>query len=898
MEKFFKRPWIIVLVIGVITVFFALQLPRIQLDNNNFRFIPKDDEARLTSKYIDDTFGSSLFVLVGLERKYGTVFDGEFLMRIREYVERIETIDIVGSITSIVTSDYITGDGDAIVVEKLVADDFAGSPEEIGELKRRLLSWDMFRRALISDDFTATQILVPLEVDSESAGDPGAQKAFTQVRDIAREMFAGMAEVYVTGVPVISATVNEAVHADLLLLVPLVIVVVLAVLFFSFRRFASVALPLLTVVVAVIWSVGAMPLFHIKMSIISTVLPVILVAVGSAYGIHVITHYNTDMAGRSALSDEEHRRVIFNVVRTIRKPVFLAALTTFAGFVSFCFTRVLPIREYGYFSSFGVLVSFGVALTLIPALLIIRGPKPLKDRGPVFRKAENAGDKTDNFDAVIVDTFLAVSRKKRFVLFITLTVTLVSIYGLTKIIIDNVMVEYFKPTTDIYKSDIFIREKFGGSKVVSVVVQADTPEELLSPGSLNAVEGLNRFLENHVAEVGKTVGFTDLVKRINQVFNTDESPEGIPARGAASPEAGSFGFTGGDLSGGFGFGDGGFGFVESESGFGFEDAFGGYEEAEAENIPEKAKPGEKVYSLTELTALLDEAVSASGTMDANELVWELKRRINYEGASYYEIPFIPERYGKSRPEELQQLVSNYLVLLSGNIGDYANDPLEPTAIKTTVQLRTVGQDDTNRAVDAIYRYVEANFPENLRVVVGGSAQVENSLNGLVVQSQLISVVISLFMVFLIIAFSNRSFIAGLIGIIPLSISILINFAVMGFLGIKLNIGTSMVASVSVGIGIDYTIHYLEAFKREYRAGGEHFLRRTFATSGKAIIINAISVGAGFAVLLFSQFNMLGDLGLLIALTMGTSALISLSVIPVVLMLIKPKFIHQALGGEK
>jgi predicted RND superfamily exporter protein len=115
---------------------------------------------------------------------------------------------------------------------------------------------------------------------------------------------------------------------------------------------------------------------------------------------------------------------------------------------------------------------------------------------------------------------------------------------------------------------------------------------------------------------------------------------------------------------------------------------------------------------------------------------------------------------------------------------------------------------------------------------------------------------------------------------------------MGFVGIKLNIGTSMVASLSVGVGIDYTIHCLEAFKREYRASGGKgdFLRRTFLTSGKAIIINAVSVGAGFAVLLFSEFTMLADLGLLIAITMFSSALISLTVLPALLTIVKPRFV--------
>jgi predicted RND superfamily exporter protein len=382
------------------------------------------------------------------------------------------------------------------------------------------------------------------------------------------------------------------------------------------------------------------------------------------------------------------------------------------------------------------------------------------------------------------------------------------------------------------------------------------------------------------------MGFTDLIKRINQVFNADESPGGIKNAAAAAPSDDSFGFGASDDDFGFGFDE--TAWDDWDDGFSA-DGFEGYDGSD--------RPGEqgRVYTIQELLALLEDAASSAGnrSLSAGDLVRELQKQFNYNGASYYEIPADPGRYGKTDPQELQQLVSNYLVLLSGSIDAYANDPLAPTAIKTTVQLRTLGEEDTGRVIRGIKQYVDANFPKDIRVTIGGSALVEASLNRLVVQSQLVSVATSLFLVFLIIALSNRSLAAGLIGIIPLSISILINFAVMGFLGIKLNIGTSMVASVSVGIGIDYTIHYIESYKREYRASGGKgdYLRRAFASSGKAIIINAVSVGAGFAVLLLSRFVMLEDLGLLIALTMGTSAFVSLTVIPVLLLVLKPKFIR-------
>ncbi|MHC6204244.1 efflux RND transporter permease subunit [Breznakiellaceae bacterium SP9] len=871
MRGFFKHPWLIVGGLFAITAFFAVQLPKAQLDNNNFRFVPDEEEAKLISNKIDDTFGSSQFILIGLSRRSGTVFDAEFLRTVRAFVTTVETIDMIDECNSIVSSAYISGDAESILSEDLLPEDSSYSAEEVRGLKKRLLSWDMYKRVLISDDFSATQILVPLDTSSDNAGDPLVIASYRQVRDLAHEMFDSLADVYVTGSTAISSTINESVQADLVLLVPLVILVVLLVLFFSFRRFTPVVLPLLTVVVAVIWSVGAMPLVGVKLSVISTVLPVILVAVGSAYGIHVVTHYMDDLKLNAVSMDKEaHLDLVLGLLKRIGKAVFLAALTTFAGFVSFCFTSIAPIKEFGIFASFGVLVSFLIAVTFIPALLLIRGPKQFHERKS--SSIESSGE--DPLSTAIADTFTQITNKRRFVLILTGVIVAISLYGVSNVIIDNVFVEYFREYTDISRSDAFIREKFGGSKVLSVVLEAP-PEVLLHPKTLVPMDTMGKYLLERVPNTGKVMGFPELVKRINQVFNADESPDGLKVSpytiAHESPDFDDFGF----------------------------DDFDDFTQESADprstevSIIEET-PTAAPLSAKELFSLFEDARNngSSRGMGVEELLWQLKRQVNYEGASYYEIPESPERYGKTDPQELQQIVSNYLTLLSANIDDYANDPLEPTAIKTTVQLRTLGDKDTSAVITQMRTFAADNFPEEVSVTIGGTALVESALNRLVVQSQLTSVITSLVIVFIIISASNRSLAAGVVGIVPLSISILINFAVMGFLGIKLNIGTSMVASVSVGIGIDYTIHYMESYKREYRKSGGKgdYLRRTFLTSGKAIFINAVSVGAGFAVLLLSQFVILADLGLLIALTMGTSALVSLTVIPIILLLFKLKFV--------
>jgi predicted RND superfamily exporter protein len=870
LEKFFKHPWLIVGIIAAITVFFTAQLPKARMDNNVNIFIPDDNPARITTKYLEAQYGDSITIMVGLERPYGTVFDREFLSRVKEYIEETEAIELVKNTASLMSAQYLTADSESIIVTDLVDEDFSGTPEEIAELKRRLASWDMYQGSFVSEDLSAAQIAITLNASSIEAGELQVVAVLMRLRDMAKELFADYASVYTTGQPVISATITESAFADVIFLVPLVIVVLIGVLVFSFRRFSYVTLPLLTVVIATIWAVGAMPLLGVTMTMISILLPIILIAVGSAYAVHVISHYKNGVDSKTFVPDKigkidetaEHRAFVLDLVRKLLKPVFLAALTTFAGFISFCFTPVIPIRDFGVFSSFGVLASFAVAMTFIPAVLLIRGPRAVK-----LTARKKTGNNKSGFNACLARALIAVTNKKALVLAVTVLVVAISIIGASKVVVDNAVVEFFNDNTEVSRSDRFIRQHFGGSTNLVLSVEAEDTQTLLSPQTLTAIEGLSAYLIERVPSVTKVTGFTDMIKRINQLFNVDESSDGIAAPSAvySSPDESSFDFDS--------FGD-----------FWFDDF------DTVDDTPPISTPNpEEVRPIT--FAMLNAAAGKHTNMSANELVRELERMVNYEGYSYYEIPSDPVRYGKTTDEELQQLIANYLVLLGGQTEDsMSNDPLEPTAIQTMILINSQWQKDAQNVIKAVNEYVAANFPENVRVFVGGGAIQEGAVANWVMNSQIISILISVIIVLIIVAFSYKSLAAGLIAALPLTVAIIANFAVMGFMHITINIATALIASLAVGIGIDYTIHFIDAFKREYSSGGD-YLYRTFAGAGKAILINAVSVGAGFGVLAFSQLRLMAQFGGIIALSMGISAVVSLTVIPVLLITVKPKFIY-------
>jgi predicted RND superfamily exporter protein len=258
------------------------------------------------------------------------------------------------------------------------------------------------------------------------------------------------------------------------------------------------------VVITVIWAIEAMPLLGFKLSTLSVILPIILIAVGRTYGIHVISHYFHDTRDRISTFDE-HRALVFTVLRKVFRPVLLAALTTVAGFVSFCFTWISPMRDFGYFSCFSVAVSLVIAITLIPALLLIRGPR----RQKAAKRLENK--KVSRLDTLLADIFSAVVAKKGIVLAFAVLIAVLSVYGSSKIVVDNSLVEMFRENSDVSRSDRFIHDYFGGSTQVNVVVEADSTETLLNPEVLTALDNLSAYLTERVPHVGKVSGFMDML---------------------------------------------------------------------------------------------------------------------------------------------------------------------------------------------------------------------------------------------------------------------------------------------------------------------------------------------------------------------------------------------------
>ncbi len=241
----------------------------------------------------------------------------------------------------------------------------------------------------------------------------------------------------------------------------------------------------------------------------------------------------------------------------------------------------------------------------------------------------------------------------------------------------------------------------------------------------------------------------------------------------------------------------------------------------------------------------------------------------------------------NRIPDNQNMIAQYLLLY-----EMSGDPENLTKVvdydyskaNVTFQLKSDNSKAINAAVKDIEKFKPAFERYGINMRYAGSGYKAKVFTDLILEGQIWSLIMSLFIVIILLALMFRSIKIGLIGSVPIIITALISFGVMGFLNIPLNSTTALLSSIAIGIGIDYAVHFIE----QYRVNSALYTDRikiaqvTMSHSGRAIIFNAVVVIAGFLVLLFSNFPPNRELGALVSLNMFTSFVGTLTIMLVLI----------------
>lgn len=882
----FRWPWLNLILIFATTLFFILQMPHLDMDNDTFHFIPDDDEAVIAMEDFMEQYGSDFIMALVLSNPYKSFLEIADIQLISELTTQIEKINGVISVESIANTDYISGANGNLTVTPL-SQNSEGEILSSDEIGRRINSWDLYSRLLLSEDKHSTLIGITIDEDREIEE---KEETYLEILRITAKKLPDSYSYNLAGLPATTIQISKNMTKDISLLIPFVVLLVIFILFISFKRFYGIFLPLLNVSISTIWTLGLMSLFKVPLTVLSSIIPVLMIAVGSAYGIHLVSHYFDEMDLQNPQSKKDKKNVVLHSVKIVGIPIAMAGLTTVAGFGSLMISTVIPMRSFGIFTALGVASALIVALTLIPSILILF---PGKSKKIIHKKKE--------FSLLAQLTTLTLN-KKRTILAISIFLVIGSAIFIPKVVVDNDAVAYFKEDTPIRKADKLISEKFAGTNSFNIVVSGENAGDLNNPEILVFMENYKLWIEENYSDVGKVMSYSGFIKRINQVLHEDdagrvslnETVEKKPLNNYIEEKnnEGNGDFPEDDSFFSDDFGEDSF---ESDSFFDkdFEDNSFNPESSGGLSIEPSVSPKPLSSLISNSSKLMDTLWDAYRTDPENFMI-ELARITNHKGFDYYEIPVDPSKYGLESNEDLSNMISQFLLLYSGNLSQWSDEALEPSQARMMIQLNKNGSRIADEIIPGLQKYANDNLPSGYTISFAGMALIQSSLTHLIVRSAIRSIILAIILVFIILAITYRSPVAGLIGIIPLSMTVLVTFGVMGLTGVALDISTAMVGSIAIGIGIDYTIHFLSSYARHYREElpTDEITRLTMQSSGKAILYNALSVAAGFAVLLFSRFNPLMYLGALIVLTMGVSSLTSLTLLPILLNTLKPRFLKR------
>jgi len=469
-----EAPKLTLLLVAAVTAVAAFYARSVEIDGSMETLLAQGDPERTYYEEAKKTFGSEEVTIVGVFAE--DVFQPATLDKIDRLSREIGDIEGVKQVVSLTTVQNVTSDDEGLHVGKLIRE-IPRTPEAVQQLRDRTLANRLYIRAVVSADGKAAALTVVFE--------PMTEQEFEtrQLDDRIRAIVAGAGgpeRLAVTGLPTMKVHGALAMERDIALFTPLALVVVFAVLFWAFRTVRGVLVPLGTVTVGLLWTVGLMVVAGSPISMGTMVLPPLVMTIGIAYSIHIVSQYYEEVRpGRSPAE------VVAASMLQVGIPVAVCALATIIGFAPFAFSSIRAIWDFGVYSIFGVIAVLIASFTLTPAALALL-PLPR-------RQARHRGEH-DWLTRLLERLGTWAMLRRRLVFLATALVCVVCGLGIRRIEVMTDYLSFFSPESSVRRDSVLVSEKLAGTQPIYVAVDGDAPGSVTKLKTIAAMKELQAFL--------------------------------------------------------------------------------------------------------------------------------------------------------------------------------------------------------------------------------------------------------------------------------------------------------------------------------------------------------------------------------------------------------------------
>lgn len=508
MHRFFalitRKPLTAVVAVMAITVLAGISVvSSFHMETNLDEYMPQTHPAFVYSEEANQRFMITDAILLAVEHPE-SVFNPGTLGKLIEIETALHEIEGLSNsrIQSIHTGDNILGTEDGLDIRRF----YTAAPlsqEEADTIGATVSSNTMVAGRMVSKDGKTALVSVELPESGFS------NDLYNEIMRMA-EQFSGPEKIHVAGRPIVEGTLAKLGPKDMSRTAPLVILVITIVLLIALRQASRTLITLFVVLASTVWSFGLMTALGIPLYSVSIMIPVMLIANGVAYAIHVYNQVDFFVRERPSPS---RREIAEDAIFVIGKPSLFAALTTVAGFLSLVTSQVYPVKYFGLFTAFGVAVSWFLTMILVPSGILLLG----NGNTPIVKPAEKKEPKTF-FGARFAD---AVSAHRVIVYAVTGVVMVTSLWGLSRVWINTSFLENFEKSSAIVQTDAFVNKNFGGTSSVNIILDSDEYDAFKQPEVLQLMDKLQSKIMRR-ENVGDSLSLTTYLKQMHFAMNAED----------------------------------------------------------------------------------------------------------------------------------------------------------------------------------------------------------------------------------------------------------------------------------------------------------------------------------------------------------------------------------------
>lgn len=555
-----KYPKLFVVLSLLLVVISASHLPQMKVDTSTEGFLHASDPARIAYDQFRDQFGRDEKIVVAIETD--DVFQLDHLTKLRDLHNTLEAkVPYLFEITSLINARQTEGQGDRLVVDDLMAD-WPQTQKAANAIKQQALANPLYQNLLVNPAGNFTVLILESNTYTSKGLDTSSQKSTSEqvsaenmdledafsgfeeavpnlndaptdtkskpdfisdkensemvlaVADIVKQYEAEDFQIYVAGSPSVTAFLKSSIMGDMQKFIVMILTAIALILALLFRRVSGVVLPLFSVFLAVVGTLGLMAWSGTPIKVMTQVMPSFLLAVGIGAAIHILAIFykHFDVYGNK-------KAAIVHTLEHSGLAVIMTSLTTAAGMASFAPSSVAPASDLGIFSALGVMIALVFTLVLLPALILA-----LPIRRKVVAEHKEHHDRLDQFLKWVAN--FSQDHAKSIVI-VSFLIMLTSIGLASKVSYSHNPLIWFPENHPTRIATETIDDKMQGSISLELILDTHRQNGLYDLTVLKAIEATVddlQTIKSDQAAVGKALSLVDVLKEIHQALN-ENRPE-------------------------------------------------------------------------------------------------------------------------------------------------------------------------------------------------------------------------------------------------------------------------------------------------------------------------------------------------------------------------------------